>query len=191
MRIEVISGSPRWNSQTKRIALHLYNRLRISGETCVGMISLDEFTLPPVQDVFSAPSSAPTDMRGLAERIFNADGFILVSPEYNGSYSPAMKNFLDYFPKQTRKTFGIVTASPGGFGGIRAALQLQALTYGLMGIGSPQMLIVPEMDKKFDSNGELIDLSFKANVTSFIESFLWLSDAVVLARTEMTERKCA
>jgi NAD(P)H-dependent FMN reductase len=33
------------------------------------------------------------NLKPLAKRIFEADAFILATPEYNGSYSPAMKNF--------------------------------------------------------------------------------------------------
>ncbi|HEX8334802.1 MAG TPA: NAD(P)H-dependent oxidoreductase [Segetibacter sp.] len=107
--------------------------------------------------------------------MFEADAFILLSPEYNGGYSPAMKNLLDHFPKQNHKVFGIVTASPGAMGGIRAALALQHLVYGLFGIGSPHMLIVPEVDRKFTVDGTLSDDRFSSQVAHFIREFLWLA----------------
>ena len=102
-----------------------------------------------------------------------------------------MKNLLDHFPKQSEKVFGIVTGSPGSFGGMRAALQLQTLIYGLMGIGSPQMLIVPEMDSKFQEDGTLINDKFQTSVDSFMERFLWLSRAVTYSRTMNTFKKSA
>jgi NAD(P)H-dependent FMN reductase len=191
MRVEIISGSARTNSQTKRVAMHLHKKLHEVNEVGVGLINLDEFSLGPVENVFQSASAAPAAIRPIAERVLNADAFILVSPEYNGSYSPAMKNFLDHFPKQNQKTFGIVTASPGAFGGMRAAMQLQNLTYGLMGIGCPQMLIVPELQKKFDDDGELIDFTFAEAVHTFIETFLWLGHAVAFARTKSVVKKCA
>ena len=191
MRIEIISGSARLASQTKRVALHLRDELQVYPEVSVGLIDLSFYNLPPVQDVFTSSEEAPTELREIVSRMFDADGFILVSPEYNGSYSPAMKNFLDHFPKQARKAFGIVAASPGSLGGIRAAVQLQNLTFGLMGIGSPQMLIVPEVDKKFRSDGLLVDQSFKGLVKAFIDQFLWLSHAVAYANTIVVQKKCA
>ncbi len=48
--------------------------------------------------------------------MFAANAFIIVTPEYNGSYTPAMKNLFDHFPKQIHKPFGIVTASTRGDG---------------------------------------------------------------------------
>ena len=191
MRVEIISGSARANSQTKRVALHLYNKLENAKEVAVGLISLNELALGPVENVFNSSCDAPAQLRLIVDRVLNADALILVSPEYNGSYSPAMKNFLDHFPKQTQKTFGIVTASPGAFGGMRAAMQLQSLTYGLMGVGSPQMLIVPELQKKFDEDGQLIDFTFAESVETFIDNFLWLAHAVAYARTTSVVKKCA
>ena len=38
-------------------------------------------------------------MQPLAKRILEADAFILITPEYNGSYSPHLKNLLDHFAK--------------------------------------------------------------------------------------------
>jgi len=115
----------------------------------------------------------------LTKRVFEADAYILVTPEYNGSYSPALKNLLDHFPKQHHKVFGLVTASPGAFGGVRATQQLLLLVPGLFGIASPYLLIVPGVDKKFDQDGKIIDEAFKHNVHNFITEFLWLSQSLV------------
>jgi NAD(P)H-dependent FMN reductase len=181
MRIEIISGSPRQQSLTKRVALYLYRALRERDDVEVGFIDLKKHTLPPVETVVTSEDDAPAHLRELSSRIFAADAFILVTPEYNGSYSPAMKNLLDHFPKQQHKAFGIVTASPGALGGIRAALQLQHLVYALFGIGSPNMLIVPEVDKKFTDKGELADQQFKNSISLFLKEFLWLAHALAYA----------
>ncbi len=178
MRIEIISGSPREQSVTRRVATHLKNWLEQNTEHSVGFIDLKEWDLPPVQSVFSSLDKTPGQFRPLAEKIFLADAFILVSPEYNGSYSPAMKNLLDHFPKQLHKPFGIVTASPGAMGGMRAAQQLLLLVPALFGIASPHLLIVPAVDKKFDAEGNLTEPSFESNVHNFITEFLWLGESV-------------
>jgi NAD(P)H-dependent FMN reductase len=114
--------------------------------------------------------------------MFAADAFILVSPEYNGSYSPAMKNLLDHFPKQHHKPFGIVTASPGPLGGIRASQQMQLLINALFGIASPYMLIVSAVDKKFDADGNLVDQSYQNNVHNFVTEYLWLAESLVKSK---------
>lgn len=179
MRIEIISGSSREESVTVRIALHLQNILKENTEHTVGIIDVRDHYLPQLDVVYSSNEKAPQEHKELASRIFNADAFILVSPEYNGSYSAAMKNLLDHFPKQHRKTFAIATASPGALGGIRAAMQLQQFVFALFGIGSPYMLVTPQVDKKFNPDGSLIDISFKKSIDTFINEFLWLAEKVV------------
>ena len=179
MKIEIISGSPRINSVTRRVALNLKNWLDTNTDHETDIIDMKDWSLPPVQSVFVSVDRTPEEFKLLAARIFNADAFILVTPEYNGSYSPAMKNLLDHFPKQHHKPFGIVTASPGALGGIRASQQLLQLIPALFGIASPYLLIVPTVDKKFDEAGNLLDSSFEKNVHNFVSEFLWLSENIV------------
>jgi NAD(P)H-dependent FMN reductase len=178
MKIEIISGSPRTNSVTRRVAIHLQNRLTETSEHEVGLIDLKDWNLPLMQPVFTSVENTPELWRPLSERIFSANAFILVTPEYNGSYSPAMKNLLDHFPKQHHKPFGIATASPGVMGGIRAAQQLLLLVPALFGVASPYMLIVPAVDKKFDKSGNLVDESFYHTIHNFTTEFLWLAERV-------------
>lgn len=178
MRIEIISGSPREHSVTRRLALALEKTFKANTEHEIGLIDLREHDLPPMQAVFPSVEYTPEPYKKISERFFNADAFVLVTPEYNGSYAPAMKNLIDHFPKQYHKVFGIATASPGAMGGMRAAMQLQQLIFGLFGIGSPHMLVVPGVDKKFDGKGELLDPSFEKNINTFVKEFLWLAEKV-------------
>jgi NAD(P)H-dependent FMN reductase len=193
MKIEIISGSPRVNSVTRRAALYLKNWLKQNTSHDVNIIELKDWVLPPVQTVFVSVDNTPEEFKPLAERIFNADAFILVTPEYNGSYSPALKNLLDHFPKQHHKPFGIVTASPGPLGGMRAAQQLLLLVPALFGIASPYLLIIPGIDKKFSADGDLLEESFGNNLRNFTTEFLWLSEKLVkenvaFVKTTATDR---
>lgn len=179
MKIEIISGSPRINSVTRRVTLYLKNWITQNTAHEVDIIDMKDWSVPPVQSVWVTAEKVPLELQPLAQRVFEADAFILVTPEYNGSYSPAMKNMLDHFPKQHHKPFGIVTASPGAMGGMRASQQLLQLVPALFGIASPYMLITPAVDKKFGPDGELLDESFQNAVHNFITEFLWLSEKLV------------
>ena len=97
MKIEIISGSPRTASVTHRVALHLKNWLSQNSSHEADIIAMKDWNIPAVQSVWVSLEKAPVEFQPLAERIFNADAYILVTPEYNGSYSPAMKNLLDHF----------------------------------------------------------------------------------------------
>ncbi len=177
MNIEIISGSPRKESLTRRVALHLRDNLKKCSTYNIGLIDLQEWNLPPIETVFSSIENTPDAYKPLTKRMFEANAFIFVSPEYNGSYSSAMKNLLDHFTKLHHKAIGIVTASPGGMGGIRAAQQMQLLSNALFGICSPYMLLVAGVDKKFDETGILIDEKFENNIHNFITEFLWLAES--------------
>ncbi|MEN9684308.1 MAG: hypothetical protein RLZZ28_94 [Bacteroidota bacterium] len=178
MNIEIITGSPRKESVSFRVALYLKNYLSANTEHRVNIIDVRDWKLPLLQEVFSSADNTPEEFKPLADRMFAADAFILVTPEFNGSYSPALQNLLDHFPKQSHKAFGIVTASTGAMGGIRASQQLLLLIPGLFGIASPQMLLTPLADKKFDREGNLLDPAFERNITVFLREFLWLATAV-------------
>lgn len=179
MRIEIISGSPRQVSTTARLALHLKRTLTERTDHEVDIIDVRENTLSLLQKVFTGVDDAPEPHKQLAGRMFAADAFIIVTPEYNGSYSAAMQNLFDHFPKQHHKPFGLVTASPGALGGIRAAMQLQQFVMALFGIPSPYMLVTPQVEKKFDAEGHLLEASFQKSIDTFVNEYLWLAESLV------------
>lgn len=178
MNIEIISGSPRENSVTHRVALFLQKFLAAHTSHTVNIIDVKEWNLPLLQHVFVSVDATPDEFKPLSTRMFNAHAFILVTPEYNGSYTPAMKNLLDHYPKQSHKAFGIVTASPGIMGGMRATQQMQLLINALFGIASPHMLVVGGVDKKFDADGNLLDEAYQKNIDVFVREFLWLAESL-------------
>jgi NAD(P)H-dependent FMN reductase len=184
MKIEIISGSPRPGSVTHRLALHLQQVLQARTSHEAGVIALKDNIFPPLHSVITSPDAAPEELREVAARVFAADAYIIVTPEYNGSYSPAMQNLFDHFPKQHHKPFGLATASPGALGGIRAAMQLQQFVIALFGIPSPYMLVTPQVDKKFDAEGNLTDEAFEKSVETFLKEFLWLAEKVVEEKVE-------
>jgi NAD(P)H-dependent FMN reductase len=178
MNIEIISGSPRENSITHRVALFLQQYLTKHTNHQVNILDVKEWNLPLLQNVFVSVDATPEEFKPLSKRMFDAKAFILVTPEYNGSYTPAMKNLLDHYPKQAHKAFGIVTASPGMMGGIRATQQMQLLINALFGIASPHMLVVGGVDKKFDAEGNLTDEGFQKPIDVFVKEFLWLAESL-------------
>lgn len=178
MNIEIVSGSPRKESLSYRVALFLQKYLTDNTNHSVNIIDVRDWNLPLLQDVFTSVEKTPDAFKPLAERMFLAKAFVLVTPEYNGGYSPAMQNLLDHFPKQSRKAFGVVTASPGAMGGMRSSQQLLLLIPALFGIASPYMLITPMVDKKFDAEGNLIDEGFRKMVDQFVKEFIWLAETL-------------
>lgn len=184
MRIEIVSGSPRKASTTHRLALYLRRLLEERTDHEINILDVRDYPLSLLQKVFTSVDDAPESQKELAQRMFSADAFIIVTPEYNGSYSPAMQNMFDHFPKQHRKPFGLVTASPGALGGIRAAMQLQQFVMALFGVPSPYMLVTPQVEKKFDAEGNLLDESFQKSIDVFVNEYLWLAEKLVNEKVE-------
>jgi NAD(P)H-dependent FMN reductase len=178
MNIEIVSGSPRKESVTFRVALFLKEYFAAHTTHAANILDVRDWDLSLLQNVFTSVENTPEPLKALSARMFAADAFIMVSPEYNGSYTPALKNLYDHFPKQSRKAFGIVTASPGAMGGMRATQQMQLLTAALFGILSPYMLVIPGVDKKFDAEGNLLDDGFLKQIDLFAREFLWLAQSV-------------
>jgi hypothetical protein len=67
---------------------------------------------------------------------------------------------------------------------MRAAMQLQQFTMALFGIPSPYMLITPQVDKKFDTEGNLVDPSFQKSIDTFVNEYLWLAEKLVNEKVE-------
>jgi NAD(P)H-dependent FMN reductase len=160
------------------VAVFLQDYFAQQTEHEIDMIDVRDYPLPMLQEVWTSVEKTPDEFKQLAEKMFGADAFIMVTPEYNGSYAPGMKLIFDQFPKQGRKAFGIVTASPGSMGGMRATQQMQLLVPALFGILSPYMLVIPGVDKKFDMDGNLVDEGFRKAIDTFSREFLWLAESL-------------
>lgn len=179
MNIEIVSGSTREDSITLRVALFLLRHLAEKfPQHNIGLIDLRKHDFPSIDKVYPTAIHAPETLQSIAGRMLDAHAFIMVTPEYNGTFSPALANLFDHFPKQSHKTFGIVTASEGQLGGIRAALALQHFALALYGIPSPQMLLVGNLTTTFDTGGNLLSAKFQNSIDNFVAEFMWLSEKI-------------
>ncbi|WP_339772398.1 NAD(P)H-dependent oxidoreductase [uncultured Paraglaciecola sp.] len=105
---------------------------------------------------FAYPKSkAPHELDKLAQKIASADGFIMVSPEYNHSMSPALANLLNHFGSSlfAYKPSAIVTYSAGQWGGMRAAIGMRTYLSELGCLPVSAMIHVPKAQDVFSANG--------------------------------------
>lgn len=112
-----------------------------------------------------------------------ADGFVLVTPEYNYGIPGALKNLLDHlFDEWNRKPFGLVTAG-GLSGGFHASDQLRLIVSGLEAVVIPRHVPVQFVHETFDDNGPRRDEEVWAG--RFGRLFLeleWYARALAVAR---------
>ena len=114
---------------------------------------------------------APETLERLAALYRSADGFLVVSGEYNHGIPPALKNLLDHFLEEYFwRPSGIVCYSAGGFGGVRAAMQLR-MTSAEMGMPSvPSLLPVPRIGETLTEDGTPATSASPAPATAFSTS---------------------
>ena len=122
------SAPPRPARLGLRVARQCESQLLARGHA-VELIDPLSIELPPVfKPHFAyAPETAPQHLDRLAARIQAADGYVMVSPEYNHSMSPALAHLLNHFGSSlfAYKPSAIVTYSAGQWGGARAAVGMR------------------------------------------------------------------
>lgn len=120
--------------------------------------ALDYPTEPVFKPHFAYPrSKAPSKLNQLAEKIESADGFVMVSPEYNHSMSPALANLLNHFGSSlfSYKPSAIVTYSAGQWGGMRAAVAMRTFLSELGCLPVSAMIHVPKAQEIFTADGSV------------------------------------
>lgn len=88
----------------------------------VNVIRLSEFEVPLYTKEREAENGVPEPIQELRRLFDSADGFIVSTPEYNGSLPAGFKNTIDWLSRMEGKIFQdkpilLMAASPGGRGG--------------------------------------------------------------------------
>lgn len=106
-----------------------------------------------------ANHTAPPSLQTLANKIRAADAYVMVSPEYNHSMSPALAHLLNHFGSSlfSYKPSLIVTYSAGQWGGTRAAVGMRTFLSELGCLPVSAMLHIPKAQEVFDENGHTLD----------------------------------
>lgn len=178
MNIVVVSGSPRPQRTSHQVAVEIVSRLSKFENLSVTLLDVKEANFPNLDYTFKKNPSVNETMKYFSDTIAASDGIIIVSPEYNGSFSGALKNTIDYFYGEfSKKVMGVVSVSTGKMGGIRAVMDLQKLILALGAFPLPKYLTTPEVQNLF-SSGLLIDDKYAKQMDGFLEEFLWLTEAV-------------
>jgi len=122
-RILVFYGSYRSDRMGIRLAQFVIERLRHRGEDAE-LIDAKAINLPILDRMYKEypKGEAPEALEQLARKIREADGFVLVTGEYNWGVQPGLKNLTDHFLEEWFwRPAAIVSYSAGRFAGVRAA----------------------------------------------------------------------
>jgi NAD(P)H-dependent FMN reductase len=184
LKTAVIYGSVRSQRQGIKAARFLVKQLKDRGHT-VTLVDPVEFPLPLLDLRFSEydDGEAPAAMQQLADILDDADGFVVVSGEYNGGIPPALKNLLDHFlPQYRRKACAIASYSAGSFAGTKTHAPLRLTMSQLGAPPIPPAFVVPQVQNAFDEDGNALDEAYKDRADKFLAEYEWYANALRAAR---------
>ncbi|MDY6761950.1 MAG: NAD(P)H-dependent oxidoreductase [Candidatus Nanohaloarchaea archaeon] len=169
LRFLVVEGTVRDGRKSIHAARYVTGLLQEQGHES-DLYDMKERDVPLLQTRrYADPGDPPTDVEQFGQLVEDADGIVLVSPEYNHSYPGALKNLLDYlYPEYEDVPFSFVTVSGGGFGGVRAQKDLNDLVLTLNGWPGPS-LPVSNVQDVFDADGDLVDEGYEERFEDFVE----------------------
>ena len=164
-KIAVIAGSVRQGSFNRMLAKLAIAQLEAHGGT-VTEVDLGAFDLP----IYSAELEAgnfPPDALRLKQILSEQDGLLVVSPEYNGSIPPLLKNAIDWASRPTGeegliaftayrgKAAAIMAASLSPFGGLRGLMHLRQILNAVEMTVIPEQVVIPAAHTAYESDGRL------------------------------------
>jgi NAD(P)H-dependent FMN reductase len=123
------------------------------------------------------------------DTIIQADGLVIVSPEYNHGYPGSLKAVLDLLLKEyIHKAVAFVGVSAGPWGGTRA---IEAMVPMVRELGlSPTFtdLNFPKVQKVFDAEGKLLDQAFEKRAKDFLDELIWMSRTLKWGRENVASK---
>lgn len=166
LKILVIPGSIRTGSINARLAAVAVKELALL-DVDVTLISLGDYPLPIYDGDLEAKSGVPANAVNLKRMIGAHHGVFIVSPEYNSSVPPLLKNAIDWVTRVRdrdesfgqvfrERAFALAAASDGKFGGLRLLMALrQILALGCGATVIPKQVALSFADQAFDEMDRL------------------------------------
>lgn len=164
-RILVFAGSNRSGAYSGKLAACAVAALAKAGAD-VTRIALADFALPIMDEDLEKEHGIPDAALRLGRMIAAHDGLLIVSPEYNASIPPLLKNTIDWVSRITKdggrplKPFqgriaALCSTSPGAFAGIRGLYHLRAVAQNVGLTVITEQCSVPAAHEAFNEDGSL------------------------------------
>ena len=191
--ILIFAGSSRVNSFNRKLAKEA-TRLVREADGQPTYIELSDLNLPLYNADLEARGT-PGNVIRLKEMMHSCAGWIIASPEYNGSYTALLKNTIDWASSPaiagaecsedeaahwksgtkpfTGKVVGLLSASPGSLGGMRSLDHLAPLLRNLQCWLAPQQFALGKAADAFDAQGHLKDEAALAKVKAVVDQVIF------------------
>ena len=189
MNIKIIMGSTRQGRLSEKPAKWIFEEAKKNPDLNVDLLDLRDFPLPffeeatspgmmPAGEYFSNPIAIKW-----RDKIKEADGFIIVTPEYNHGYPAVLKNALDYvYFEWNKKPVGFV--SYGGVAGARSVEQLREVSIELQLVPIRNAIHIPNIWSLLDESGNLKTETLQKSADNFLTQLIWWTKTLKSARKE-------
>ncbi|MGM0462207.1 MAG: NADPH-dependent FMN reductase [Fibrobacterota bacterium] len=179
MAILAFSGSIRTHSVNTALLRETVRAAQAQDLFCEHL-SLKDYPLPLYNQDLEEKDGFPEYFFPLREKAARARGFIIATPEYNGSLTPLLKNTIDWLSRPferenygalfTQKPLLLVSASPGPGGGKNSISHARDIFSIFQTDLSPQPLIFPRAYGYFENNTLHLSDSLKQELTAAVLS---------------------
>ncbi len=184
-KLLAFAGSVRRDSFNARLARLAAREARAAGAEAV-VVDLADFDLPLYNGDLEADEGLPAGALELKALFLSCHGFLIASPEYNGSISPLLKNAIDWVSRPvsgqpslvwfTGKVAGLLAASPGPLGGLRGLVHVRQILSGIGVIVAPAQYAVGRAGSAFDADGTLAEDPHGAAVRRVVRETVRLAE---------------
>ena len=181
--IPVILGSVRKNRRSLRPAQLLAERVAAAGYETI-LLDLKDMALP-MYDEEDASESHPS-VRALRDVLGRSDASVWLSPEYNHSFTSAIKNALDYVDEELRrKPVAGAGLARAAMGGVRAVEQLKLVLIELHALPIRDSVYFSDARSLFDADGRLLRPEFIRRIDLMVSELGWYSKALRWGRSHL------
>ena len=123
------------------------------------------------------------------DAIVQADGLVIVTPEYNHGYPGSLKAVLDLLLREyVHKSVAFVGVSAGPWGGTRVIEAMVPMCRELGLAVCFTDLNFPFVQKTFDDEGKLLDQAFEGRVIGFLDELVWMSRVLKWGRANVPSK---
>jgi len=191
IRILVFSGSIKRGSYNSKLARYCYAML--NGLEEVGdlvYIDLTYYDMPLYNGDYESEHGLPDNAKILKKIFIEADALLIASPEYNSSFTPLLKNTIDWASRPEKgdnpyevvafkdKVIGLVSASPGGLGGIRGLVHVRSIFSNIGSYVIPNQASIARAQEAFDDSGNLKDELNIKMVRGVVEQLVFVTQSI-------------
>ena len=189
MVVAVLLGSVRSERMGIRAAKWVIAQLEKRGHEAV-LVDAAELKLPLLDKMWKEIRKDPqpeyaelhAKLLPLAKLYAQADGFCIVSAEYNHSIPPGLSNLIDYFLEEYFfRPSAIVCYSGGQWGGVKAAMQLRAMLAEVGMPSIPSLQPIPRIGVTLSEDGTSLTRDVSRS-GKFFDEFEWYMRAFKVER---------